>query len=153
MLFRSRSSDLEGEALRGRGSVAWKGKRCVEGKALRGRESVALPGRCGSKPLRAPCAVCHHPASTRVEDPSQAAHYLPDMASASCRHVLDLVELVHVNSGPSLAHVAQREHPVPGEPARHAAAPVSTQPQSTTGPCGPATHNFCLLTTIHTAGH
>ena len=37
---------VEGEALRGRGRVAWKGKCCVEGKALRGRENVAWKGEC-----------------------------------------------------------------------------------------------------------
>ena len=55
---------VEGKTLRGRENVARKGKRCAEGKMLRGRgsvargrENVALPGRCGSKPLRAPWAV------------------------------------------------------------------------------------------------
>ena len=32
-------------AWRGRGNVAWKGKRCAAGKMLRGRESVAWKGK------------------------------------------------------------------------------------------------------------
>ncbi|KAK4075181.1 hypothetical protein Purlil1_12766 [Purpureocillium lilacinum] len=75
----------EGKMLRGRESVAWKGKRCVEGKALRGRESVAWKGkRCVAWEMRVQatsCALGYGP--TGVEDPSEAAYYLPDMTGAS----------------------------------------------------------------------
>ena len=55
---------VEGEALRGRGRVAWKGKCCVEEGALRGRGSVEL------QPVTSACLVRRMPpARTPVENP------------------------------------------------------------------------------------